>query len=298
MHRWLLAAAAILVALPARSDDTPPVVQEKERHERRWDAAWPHANAWYYGIGSAAATAFAVEGLALQWHQSPLRWTDPILFDEDVRQALRAPDAGTRQAVDMASWGLIITQIAYPVVVDVPYAFARYGKQLAWDLVWEDAATLFLAGALDFALRDLVGRARPQVYDCISKGGTDCVNNPETVRSFPGGHTLTSTAASVLTCTQHLYVRLYGGAWDGGVCALTLASDVTVAVMRLVADSHWATDQIAGLTIGALVGWGVPYLMRYRFHARPAGDRAPLAIVMPMIVPVESGATFGAIGMF
>jgi membrane-associated phospholipid phosphatase len=292
----------MLVVTSARAQDVVEPLDQEHRTPH-WDPAWPHANAWDYTVASVAATAFAVEGLTLQWHQSPLRWTDPILFDQDVRSALRASDGNARQAVDLASWGLIVTQIAYPVVVDVPYAFARYGRRLAWDLFWEDAATLFLAGALDFALRDLTGRARPEVYDCISQGRTDCVDNPEAVRSFPGGHTLTATAASVLTCTQHLYVRLYGGAWDAGVCALTLASDVTVAMMRIVADSHWATDQVAALSIGALIGWGVPYLMRYRFHAKPAADKpaadkAPMALVMPMIVPVESGATFGALGMF
>ena len=264
-----------------------------------WDAAWSHANAWDYTLAGVAATAFAVEGFALQGHQAPLRWTDPILFDEAARSALRAGDANARSNVDIASWVLMTTQIAYPVVVDVPYAWARYGPKVASDLFWQSAATLFVAGALDLALRDIVGRARPPVYDCIQSGRTDCIDNPEAVRSFPGGHTLTATAGSVLTCTQHLYVHIYGGAWDGGICAATLASNVTVMFMRIIADSHWATDQIVGATLGALIGWGVPWVMHYRFRSSSASsNKRPSALVLPMIVPTEGGAGVGAAAVF
>ncbi len=284
----------------ARAQNEVLVPEEHEHRTAKWDPAWPHANEWDYALAGVFATAFAVEGITLQGHQAPLRWTGPILFDEDVRDALRASSNDVRQNVDLASWVLITTQIAYPVVVDVPYAYSRYGRRVANDLFWQDAVTLFLAGALDFALRDLAGRARPEVYDCISQGGTNCVTNPESVRSFPGGHTLTATAGSVLTCTQHLYVHIYGGAGDDVACAATLASNVTVMFMRIIADSHWATDQIAGASLGALVGWGVPYLMHFHFHAKPATgpDKPPVAMVLPMVMPTDQGATLGAFGLF
>lgn len=264
-----------------------------------WDPAWGHSNAWDYTVGGVAATAFTVELAALQGTQAPLRWTNPILFDADVRSALRISDQGTRDAVDLATWGLLTAQIAYPVVVDAPYAWARYGFWLARDLFWQDAATLFLAGALDFALRDVAGRARPYVYECLHDGGSEatCVTNPESVRSFPGGHVLTATAASVLTCTQHLYVHLYGGSWDAILCAMTLASDAAVSVMRIAVDSHWATDEIAGIAIGALIGWGVPYVMHFHRHTRGSA-RPPPVLVMPAPVGYEGGGGLGVVGLF
>lgn len=288
--------STIAIHAGAQGEDVPTT------REPKWDRAWPHANAWDYSLAGVAATAFAVEGLALQWHQAPLRWTDPILFDQDARSALRAGDPNVRHGVDTASWVLLTTQIAYPLVVDVPYAWARYGRRLASDLFWQDAATLFLAGAVDLAVRDIAGRARPPVYDCIhAGGGTDCVDNPEAVRSFPGGHTLTATAGAVLTCTQHLYVRIYGNAWDSGLCALALSSNVTVMFMRIIADSHWASDQLAGAAIGSLIGWGVPYVMHFRFHSKPTSGvetRSSTTMIMPTILPVERGAGAGAVGMF
>ncbi len=244
----------------------------------------------------------AFEVIGLQNTQAPLRWTDPILFDEPVRDALRASDPSARQAADAVSWGLWGAQLALPVFVDLPYAWARYGLPLARDLFWQDAATLLFAGALDLALRDLVGRARPPVYDCISQGGANCIYGPEAVRSFPGGHILNSTAASVLTCTQHLHVRLYGGPWDALTCALTLASNATIAVLRVVADGHWVTDEIAGVALGALIGWGVPYVMHFHGHlsAEPHQDEArpPEALVLPAPLAVDRGGGLGVVGLF
>ena len=274
--------AILLASTPALARDKP-----LERPSR--------SGSWDYGIAGFAGAVFAVQGLGFQWAQAPVHWTGPILFDSAVRSALRAPDGSTRNLVNDVSWAFLAAQIAYPLVVDVPYAWSRDDFGLARDLFWQDAATLFLAGAVDLTLRDVVGRARPYVYDCIKQGGTDCINNPEAVRSFPGGHTLTSTAASVLTCTQHLYMHLYGSGWDELTCALTLASDVAVAFMRVIADSHWATDQIAGATLGALIGWGVPYVMHFR-HA--ASEAPPKALVLPMPVAVNQGGGLAAMGLF
>jgi membrane-associated phospholipid phosphatase len=150
-------------------------------------------------------------------------------------------------------------------------------------------------------VRDLPGRARPYVYDCLQQGRTEaeCVDNPEAVRSFPGGHFLMATAASVLTCTQHLYVHLYGRGWDGMTCAMTLASDAAVGVMRIVADSHWATDQIAGAALGALVGWGVPFVMHYAMHSPPGREGTqPAALVVPTPIAFPSGGGLGVFGLF
>jgi membrane-associated phospholipid phosphatase len=296
---------ATMMVMPSRADDasddpaqqavTPP---KHKRAQPRWDAAWQHSNAWDYVVTGVVGTAFTVELIALQNRQAPLRWTDPILFDTAVRSALRAPSQQTRSAVADATWALLGLQFLYPFAVDVPYAWARYGFGLARDLFWQDAATMFLAGAVDLGLRDLVGRARPETYDCIQSGNTNCIDGPETVRSFPGGHTVIATAASVLTCTQHLYVHLYGGPWDSLTCALTLASNMTLAFMRIIADEHWASDEIAGLAIGSLIGWGVPYLMHFRRHTAGADASVPHALVLPTVVPVSHGGGLGVAALF
>jgi membrane-associated phospholipid phosphatase len=252
------------------------------------------------------ASALIVELLTLQPMRPPLRWNSPILFDSDVRSALRLSSASARHTVEDVAWVLWGLQVAYPVLVDIPLAWARHDYALARDLFWQDAVTLTLAGAVDLAVRDVAGRARPGVYDCLAQGGNNCLSGVDSTRSFPGGHTVNSTAASVLTCTQHLYMRLYGGPWDGVACATTLASNVTLAVFRIMSDNHWATDQIAGLAIGGLIGWGVPYVMHFRGHARgPSENRTPAApsnatglMLMPMPIALNHGAGLGVTGLF
>jgi hypothetical protein len=113
-----------------------------------------------------------------------------------------------------------------------------------------------------------------------------------------------STAASVLTCTQHLSMHLYGGPGDAVVCATTLASDLTIGVLRVMSDNHWASDQIAGAAIGALVGWGVPYVLHFRRHRCAADDHAVCAgtesrvFVLPVALPEENGFRLGLVGLF
>ena len=286
------------VVSPSRAQDERPEAKGKWPQKPHWDPAWSHANVWDYTLASVSLGAIAVEGIALPMLLQPTaRWVGPILFDADVRNALRINNATAHDAAQVLGWALWGAQAAYPIAVDVPYAWARYGWGLARDLLWQDAVTLFFAVALDFAVRDLVGRARPYTYQCIQDGGTNCIDNLEAVRSFPGGHFLNATAASVLTCTQHLYVHLYGDGWDGLTCAMTLASDAAVGLLRIASDWHWASDELLGGVVGALIGWGVPYIMHFR-GTSDANARAPSAIVVPMPIALDHGGGLGVAGLF
>ena len=248
-----------------------------------------HADAWDYTLTAFATTIVAVDFAVPQTVRQP-RWTEPILFDADARSALRVNDASTRTSLENAAWGLWFAQLGYPVLVDVPYAWARYGSAVARDLFWQDAVTLTVAGALDAVLRDAAGRLRPDVYDCWKAGRSDCLTSAEATRSFPGGHLINSAAAASLACTQHLYMRLYGGPWDGIACATTVGASFTVAMFRVMSDNHWATDQIVGAALGGLVGWFVPWFMHFR--------HAPKAMVVPMPMAFERGGGAGALAVF
>lgn len=298
-------AAAMGAPRPAHADPVPQSADPSKRVPPH-DAWWSHSNAWDYSLAGVGVAALIVELGVLQPIRPPLRWSSPILFDTDVRNALRVSDDHSRHNIEYVGWALWGLQLAWPVLVDVPYAWNRYNYAMARDLFWQDAVTLTLAGAVDGALRDLAGRARPGVYDCLSRGEAHCLDgNSDTTRSFPGGHIVNSTAASVLTCTQHYYMRLYGGPWDAVTCATTLASDLTLAVLRIVSDNHWASDQIAGVAIGGLIGWGVPYVMHFRPRVRLEGDRPagetqrPAgALVVPMPIMVDHGAGLGVAGIY
>jgi membrane-associated phospholipid phosphatase len=284
-----VAAVIVLASAPgaARADDSTPL---------RWDAAWSHAGPTDYAL-----TALAVEDIGVylplqQPDRPPLRWTSPILFDEPVRDLLRAGSPATRSAAGTASWGLFAAVAAYPEV-DIAYAWARYGRRVAWDLFWQDATTLSLAATFDLNVRDLFGRARPPVSECLMHGGgtATCLgNNAEATRSFPGGHVLIVSTAASLSCTQHVSMRLYGSVWDGLACASAVVAATTVGVLRIVSDDHWASDILAGELLGTAIGWGIPTLMHFHRHAGPP----PGAAVTPIALPLQRGGGLGVTGIF
>ena len=291
--RPALALAAIFFASATAAAQKPPKTQRLH-----WDPAWSHANAADYVLGGVGTTAVVAELVFLQPMRPPLRWSQPILFDEAARGALRVDDPGARSALETTAWMIWSAQLAYPLVVDAPYAWARYGFGAARDLFWQDAVTLTLAGAIDLALRDLSGRIRPDVYDCWQKNGDACLASVESTRSFPGGHIVNSAAAAGLVCTQHLYTRLYGGPWDAAACATTITASATLAMFRILSDNHWATDEIVGAALGGLIGWGVPFAMHFHGHRAAADAKPPAVLALPFPLALPGGAGGGIAGVF
>jgi membrane-associated phospholipid phosphatase len=280
------------LASSARADDAPGT------GPLRWDPAWSHAGAADYSLASFGITDSLLYELFVQPKQPPLRWTSPILFDKAVRDALRGSSLETRNMAGNVSWGLLGAVLVYPLV-DVPYAWKRYDSQLAWDLFWQDATALSLGTAFDLNLRDLVGRARPPVYACLSSGGSEkeCLgSSSESTRSFPGGHQLMVTTAAALTCTQHLSMHLYGGPWDAIACATALTAATSVGVLRIVADDHWASDILVGSALGVAFGWGIPTAMHLHGHAPMSGSSG--IQLVPTAMPVHRGGGLGVTGLF
>jgi membrane-associated phospholipid phosphatase len=288
-----LTGALLTVAATARADD-PPAAKPL-----RWDLEWTHAGLADYALTGVGLGSLALELALLQPKQPPLHWTGPILFDQAVRDVLRGSTVEVRHTAASVSWGLLDVNMGYSLVVDVPYAWARYGPDVARDLFWQDSTALSLAGAADLALRDAVGRARPSVSDCLGAGGStsQCLgDSTESTRSFPGGHMALATTGAVLVCTQHMALHLYGAPWDAIACAAALTADVGVGVLRIVTDNHWATDVIAGSALGFAFGWGVPVVMHLRPHS--GSSTAPGPMVAPFPIVVEHGAGLGVTGLF
>lgn len=121
---------------------------------------------------------------------------------------------------------------------------SQRGQHLGMDLI---EATL-LADGMTEIIKQIVRRERP-----IQDDGTRAAGF-----AFPSGHSAgTFAAATVLQ--QHL-------GWRWAVPTYTIAS--YVAMSRLVDDRHWASDVVAGATLGIIVGRSVTWHGR-NFYASP-----------------------------
>lgn len=283
----------------ASADEPPP--SPGPHPPLHWDPAWSHAGPWDYALAGAGLTMLVVE-TGIWWNKTvPPRWNGPILFDTQARDLFRLPTTGARNNASAVSWVLWFGLFGEALAVDVPYAWARYGKPVAWDLFWQDATALSLSAAADFTLRDTVNRLRPYNTQCLDQGGTTaaCLNGPEATRSFPSGHMSETTTATALICTQHLMLHLYGGVWDDVTCASAVTADVSVAFLRMMADDHWASDILAGAALGFAFGWGVPVLMHLHGHAAPAPETGAMPVlVAPVPLALDRGGGLGVVGLF
>ena len=121
---------------------------------------------------------------------------------------------------------------------------SRRATHLGMDLI---EATL-LADGMTQLIKVAVRRERPIRDDGTRASGF----------AFPSGHAAgTFAAATVLQ--QHL-------GWKWAVPTYTIAS--YVAMSRLVDDRHWASDVVAGATLGIIVGRSVTWHGR-NFYASP-----------------------------
>jgi membrane-associated phospholipid phosphatase len=275
----------------------PPLTDPPPASSRHWDPAWSHAGMADYAISLFAADAIGLYIMVGQNSEPALHWTQPILFDKAFRSLLQGSTPTVRNDAGTASWVGFGAVVGY-TLIDVPYAGVRYGPQMAWDLAWQDGTALSLATLVDLTLRDVVGRARPEIYDCLSSGKStsSCLaGNTEATRSFPGGHVAIVSTAATLTCTQHLALHLYGSPWDAVACASAITADVAVGTLRMVADVHWASDIVVGSGLGFLIGYGVPTLMHLRRHTI-----SPIAglNVIPVPIAVDRGGGVGLGGSF
>jgi membrane-associated phospholipid phosphatase len=200
------------------------------------------------------------EGIVAQALKAPAnaRWTGGILFDDGVRDALRASSAQARANAGTASDIGYVGLAFYPVIVDAGLV-AWLGKakpDAAVQLALIDIEAMALTGLTTALVQRTAGRARPFTRNCASDP-RDCgsgANDRNT--AFVSGHASVAFTGAATLCMQHSRLSLYGAA-DEAVCPIALAIASTTGVLRIVADKHYASDVLAGAAIGAAVGVSV-----------------------------------------
>jgi len=128
---------------------------------------------------------------------------------------------------------------------------------------WEDVAVIVqgaaLTGAATTWAKVLARRVRPHLYDSL--GAADPPSYEDSM-SFPSGHASVAVAAAVAYAgIQHRRGTLGRRGTETAVLAGTA---VLTASLRVAARRHFPSDALAGLALGAALGWIVPQVYAVR----------------------------------
>lgn len=237
--RFFLAIWLVFVtALPAIAGDEYPYELEVGR-----EAAILGSSAVLLGVGWLAGR----DGVPLT--EAEIAALDPTGLNFLDRPATRR----WSPAADHASDYLVYAQLAAPVFQMVIGPGRDEGGRLA--LLYGE--TLLLGGATTFALKSLVGRTRPFVYNDDPRIPAELKRSTTACRSWPSGHT-TSAFASMVFFAATFEKLQPGSAARGWVWGGCLAAATTTGVLRYAAGRHYPTDILVGAVIGAAAGWLVP----------------------------------------
>jgi undecaprenyl-diphosphatase len=212
----------------------------------------------------AAAITFALLLLLVRAGWGPLR-----SLDTAAAEAFNRIDADRPVLVSTAE---VVSDVFDPnvfrvalTVIAVVYVIHGERHHATWLVV-----TVFGGAALGFALKEIVGRARPVLPDPVSAAPG---------LSFPSGHALGAS----IGCCLLLLITLRFLSRRGRVAAVIAAALIVIAVAlaRVVLGVHFVSDVLAGITLG--IGWVAVTTWAYVAWRRETGQ--------PVERPAEVGTT-------
>jgi membrane-associated phospholipid phosphatase len=317
----LAGAALIGGARAARGDATPataekpavsplvppkPAAKPAGKQVRTWTRSprvewtWPKFRLWEYG----ATLAIGAADIWVRYKEPPPdkpRWIGRNPFDDAVRAWLRGDSAGSRETAVKVSDYLTWVGTAYPYAVDLPVVLLVHREPgVMWQLLMMDLQANAVAGLINNTLYHVAGRGRPDAADCAANPNYDPLcGGASNNASFPSGHVLTIATATGLVCVHHRYLPLYGSkVADASACALLAAATFATGVARIVADRHFATDMLIGGAIGFGSGYGLPWLLHYRYGRLETVDESPHVTLLPLAGPKMLGLSLAGVGPF
>lgn len=225
----------------------------------------------------------------------------PTGFDESARNVLRLPTLRGRNTARDISDLLLTVSITYPFFVDA--LAAAYLKDRSPDVAAQmlqmDLEALAVNAFASSLVSNLVGRERPYGRLCpadVANQNFDC-SSTSRYRSFFSGHSSTSFTSAGLVCSHHLHFKLFGGgAADTLACVTALLAAGTTASLRVLADQHYITDVLVGSSVGAAMGFGLPWLLHYRTGGSilpGSGAARPGAVTWTLAPGPLGGTLFG-----
>ena len=253
------APAAAVAAEPTQRASTPALPSAPPpKPSSLWRDEWPQFRA--SEMITTIVAGLGVGTIVLIGPSKNPRWTGGILFDDAVRNALRArsPHAvHTYRRIGDYSYHLspLLPLVDALVVSTIGHSDSK----LAGNLIGVTLEAYSYSGLAAFIATESSARQRPD--------GSD-------TQSFFSGHAAISATGAGLTCADHSRIPLWGNpVADVAACVLASLNALTTATTRVVADRHYASDVILGAGVGFGFGYSVPVLLHYAYpgnHGRLA----------------------------
>jgi membrane-associated phospholipid phosphatase len=175
-------------------------------------------------------------------------------------------------------------------VVLAPGPHATEGAGLRGAVIVIEGSLVAVAISQDVKL--ITARARPfVVYDHPSQPGEKGLYEPgsSSLQSFPSGHSTLAASVGVGAAMTATLEESPAAPW---LWASAGVLTVSTGILRMMAEKHWVTDDLAGIGIGA--GCGVLFPLLHR-RGSLLGGAAP---VTPLVAPLPGGAKLGFAGRF
>jgi len=280
------ARPALAQTSPAQSGPVSPPLLAPLALEKPslWRKEWPEFRT-SEGVATLAAGLGSLAIVLIGPVEQP-HWQGPILFDNAVRNSLRATTPEARQTYrTIGDWTYRLSPLLPLVDVFLVSAIGHSDSKLALNLGGMLAEAYSYSGLFSEISTQLSARKRPYA-DCT--GGGEC-----DTQSFFSGHSAIAATGAGLMCANHTRIALYGNpVLDIGSCVLASSNAVLTAVTRVAADRHYATDVIVGTGVGFAFGYAVPVLFHYAYGPK----RAQALVFAP--VPSCGGSCIGVRGNF
>lgn len=257
--------------------------------------AWRHRKPHIVDYAAALVlSSLAVGELMLPSGQNDAHRRGGIVFDDAVRDRWALPTSGDRATASRISDVLLVTSMTYPVV-DVGVAWlALDSSDVAWPMGIIDSQSLAFSSLVTGVVKRTVDRERPVATACRENPSYDPSCRSSALHySFPSGHTSMAFTGASLACLHHTQLPLYGGGADVVACVTALTMATMTGALRIAADKHYATDVLAGGTLGVLSGAVLPWLSFYR--VRVGGETRSLRL-SPWMGDGAAGLTLGVGG--
>jgi len=132
--------------------------------------------------------------------------------------------------------------------LDIPFyqIIARVNIMSLWVFL-----SVALAGAVGGALKIIIGRARPVLWEGLGQTGFSPMSTSWVYNSMPSGHTLATVAALVSIGMMFPRYKFY--LWAAAALA---------GFARIAGGAHWPSDVIAGAVIGAAAAMAISYFFK------------------------------------